>query len=74
MKVLTTDQQLLARYLAELRMPRINRVLIVAELCDPDATMEMLQYIAETRETDHAKLCEVAREISKKYDDLTEKG
>ena len=67
MRVLTQDQQLLARYLAELRMPRIQRLLIVAELWEPQATLEMLQYIADTEERDLAKLLLTASKISRKY-------
>ena len=72
MSVLSPDQKLLARYLAELNMPRASRVLIVAELWEPEATMEMLCYIADTQETDHKKLSEVACKIARKYNDNEE--
>ena len=50
MRVLTPDQELLARYLTEQGVSRIDRLLIVAELYEPEATLEMLTYIAETME------------------------
>lgn len=67
MRVLTPDQQLLARYLTELRMPLIERLLIVSELQEPEATLEMLRYIAETEERDPARLSATASKISQKY-------
>ena len=67
MRVLTPDQQLLARYLTELRIPLVDRLLIVAELQEPEATLEMLQHIAKTEERDPAKLSSIASKISQKY-------
>lgn len=67
MRVLTADQQLLARYLRELKMPRLSVLLIVIELWEPEATLEMLEYIADTRENDPAQLSIIASKISKKY-------
>ena len=67
MRTLTPDQQLLARYLTELRMPIIDRLRIITELWNPQATLEMLRYIAETEEKDLAKLSLTASKISQKY-------
>lgn len=67
MKVLSPNQELLAKYLAALGMPLIERLLVAAELWEEDATMEMLRYIAETEETDWKKLSKISAEISRKY-------
>lgn len=73
MSVLTSEQKLLAEYLTAIRMPLVSRLLVIAELWHPEATMEMLQYIAETQEQDAEKLsyvsCEIARKW-KKYESL----
>ena len=67
MKVLTPDQELLTEYLAAIGMPLVSRLLVIADLWEPEATMEMLQYIAETSEQDIEKLQSVACEISRKW-------
>ena len=67
MRVLTPDQELLARYLTEQGVSRIDRLLIVAELYEPEATVEMLTYIAETMEKDPVRLSETAAKIARKY-------
>ena len=74
MKVLTPDQQLLARYLAELRMPRIQRLLIITELWEPEATFEMLKYIADTKESNLDTLSRVSAEIARKQPAYYEEG
>lgn len=68
MGVLTEAQQLLTRYLASLKMEKSTILYIVGVLWDEEATLEMLQYILETRETDPAKLFSTASKISKKYE------
>lgn len=67
MGVLNSDQELLAKYLTAIRMPLVSRLLVICELWEPEATMEMLQYIAETEEQDVEKLCSVAAEIGRKW-------
>lgn len=68
MRVLSPNQELLAKYLAVLGMPLIERLLTAIELWEEEATMEMLRYIAETGETDWKKLLKISAEISRKYD------
>ena len=67
MEVLTHNQKLLTKYLSALKMPRARGMYIVGMLWEEEATLEMLQYIAETRETDQATLLSIACEIAKKY-------
>ena len=67
MAIRTPEQDLLSDYLIALRIPLINRLGIMLDLEDQDATMEMLCYIAETEETDLAKLSKKACEIGRKY-------
>lgn len=68
MGVFTEAQRLLTQYLASLEMEKSTILYIVFALWDEEATLEMLQYIAETRETDPAKLFSTASTISKKYE------
>ena len=70
MEVLTHNQELLTDYLIALGTPLTRRMYIVGILWEEEATMEMLKYIAKTKETDHGKLYSVAQEISKKYENL----
>jgi hypothetical protein len=67
MRVLTEDQQLLTDYLTASGMPLIERMLVVTELWEPEATQEMFQRIAETGERKPAQLSKIASEISHKY-------
>jgi hypothetical protein len=67
MKVLSPEQELLAEYLAAVGIPAISRILIIDDLWEPEATMEMLEYIAETKEQNIEKLESVACEISRKW-------
>ena len=67
MEVLTPGQKLLAEYLQSVEMPLAQGMLIVGMLWDEEATLEMLKYIAETRETDPRKLYDAACEIEAKY-------
>ena len=68
MKVLTPDQELLAAYLCVVGMPLVSRLLVITELWEPEATLEMLKYIAETKEQDIKKLRSVASEIARKWE------
>ncbi len=70
MEVYTYEQELLAEYLIALGTPLTRGLCIIALLWEEEATMEMLEYIAKTEETDHGKLYSVAQEISKKYENL----
>lgn len=67
MKILTPNQDLLTDYLAALKMPLGKRAYIVGILWEEEATLEMLEYILKTRETDQDKLYSIACEISEKY-------
>lgn len=67
MKVLTPDQLLLVRYLSEIGMSLPERILVVIDLWEPEATDEMLRFIGETLENDPAKLSKKACEIERKY-------
>lgn len=68
MEVFTPNQKLLIRYLKILGMPPADGMYIVAILWEEEATLEMLQYIAKTKESDLVKLSSIALEISKKYE------
>ena len=72
MKVMTPNQELLTEYLVAVKMPLVERMLIIGMLWEEGATMEMLKYIVETRETDLAKLYSIACEISERYKNETE--
>lgn len=66
---LTPRQKLLNEYLEATGMNPLDRLLTVEMLLwEEKATKEMLKYIAETRESDPAKLYSTALEISKKYE------
>ena len=67
MKVLTPDQELLTEYLCAIGMPLVQRLCVICELWEPEATMEMLQYIAETEERDINKLNAVSNKIARKW-------
>ena len=66
-KILTEAQKVLIDYLCSLKMPRAEGMCIIMMLWEEEATMEMLGYIAETKETDQAKLYSIASEISQKH-------
>ncbi len=67
MAIRTKEQDLLSEYLNELGMPLLNRLCILADLEEQEATLEMLQYIAKTEESDLVQLSKTASEISRKY-------
>lgn len=67
MSVLTPEQELLSEYLAAVGMPLVSRLLVIADLWEPEATMEMLRYIADTEEQNIEKLESVACKISRKW-------
>ena len=72
MGIFTQAQKLLIDYLISLKISRASGLYIVGILWEEAATMEMLEYIAETRETDPAKLYSIACEISERYKNETE--
>ena len=72
MEVFTRGQELLAQYLNSLEMPISRGLYIMTLLWDEKATLEMLRYIAETKETDQKTLVEIACQISKKYEAKTD--
>ena len=63
----TPEQNLLSDYLAAIGMPLLKRLITMIDLWEPEATMEMLRYIAETEEKNLAQLSKVACKISRKY-------
>ena len=74
MEIFTPEQKLLMEYLTVLRIPRLNKVTILMDLEEQEATMEMLCYIAETKETDLAKLTQKACEIGRKHNTDTDQA
>ena len=67
MSVLSKEQKLLTRFLATTGMTLVERMLVTGMLWEEESTIEMLVYIAQTRETDPDKLYSIACEISAKY-------
>ena len=67
-EIFTENQKLLLKYFAVVKMPKVQVIYTISILWDEAATMEMLKYIAYTREKDPNVLCDVARRISSKYD------
>ena len=67
MKVLTYEQELLDDYFISLKMPLLRRAYTIGILQEPEATMEMIRYIAETEETDLEQLSKTAAKIGRKY-------
>lgn len=67
MGILTPDQDLLGDYLFAAGCSLARWMYIMGILWDHEATVEMLQYIADTGETDREKLYSVACEIAQKY-------
>lgn len=67
MKLFTPHQELLRDYLWAVNTPPVTGLLIVGKLWEEEATIEMLEYIAKTREDDPEKLYEKAMEIAEKY-------
>ena len=67
MKIRTEEQDLLSEYLNELNMPLLDRLCVLADLEEQEATIEMLQYIAETKESNLTQLSKTASKISRKY-------
>ena len=64
---LTEEQELLSKYLRALEVSAARRIYLLGILWEIEATGEMLQYIADTKETNHEKLIEAAKKISQKY-------
>lgn len=58
---------LLAGYLVSLKAEPVVVISILALLQQEEAIMEMLNYIAETRESSLVKLLSTASQISRKY-------
>lgn len=73
MTVLSKEQKLLTKYLATTGMSLVERMLVTGMLWEEEATIEMLEYIAKTQESDPTKLYSIACEISEKYKSETSK-
>ena len=71
MEYYTEEEKLLIEYLKEIGCPIVNGLFILSILDEEKYVFEMLQYIAETEETDYEKLEAVAREIAG-YEEPTE--
>ena len=65
--VMSEQQIALKEYLKACGVPNITGMKIMVGLWDTRATMEMVEFILETREKDPAVLSSVAMEISRKY-------
>ena len=74
MKVLTSDQELLAEYLVVQGMPLLSRLIILTELWEPEATFEILKCIADTKESNLDTLSRASAEIARKYPVHYEEG
>ena len=70
MKIRTEEQDLLSEYLNELNMPLLDRLCVLEDLEEQEATIEMLQYISETKENDLMQLSKTASKISRSTETL----
>lgn len=64
---MTEAADLLIGYLVSLKADRALIISIVGSLPEGEAEMEMLKYIAETKETNLVELAKTASKISQKY-------
>ena len=68
MKVMSENQKLLSEYLLAAGCTVVEIMLIVGTLWEEGATVNMLKYILETKETEYERLYDKACEISKEYE------
>ena len=66
-EILTEGQEILATYLSEIGMPFYAVTYLVMLVWEEEATMEMLEFLLETRTTDYNLLYETALKISSKH-------
>ena len=66
-RVLTENQTMLTRYLAAVGCEDLAVVVMVLELLDEEATLEMLEFCASNPNATQAQLLKASSEISSKF-------
>ena len=66
-KVLTENQTMLTRYLAAVGCEDLAVIVMVLELQDEEATLEMLEFCASNPNATQAQLLKASSEISSKF-------
>ena len=66
-EVLSKNQRLLMRYFGAVGCGQLESIVMMLELWDEEATLEMLEYCASHRGADQAQLMKASSEISCKY-------
>ena len=66
--VLTKNQRLLARYLTAVGCEKIAVILMITELWDEDAVLEMLEFCRNNPNASQAQLLKVSSVISSRYE------
>lgn len=66
-RVLTENQTMLTRYLAAVGCEDLAVVVMVLELQDEEATLEMLEFCASNPNATQAQLLKASSEISSKF-------
>ncbi len=67
MRILTENQTLLAGYLKEIGCEKVAVLLMIVELWDARATIEMLEYCRDHPDARQTELLKTSSEISSKY-------
>ena len=63
-RVISENQSMLTRYLAAVGCEKLAVLVMVTELQDEDATLEMLEYCASNPDATQAQLLKASSEIS----------
>ena len=66
-QILTENQSLLAEYLSAVGCQKLAVLLMITELWEEEATIEMLEYCRDHPHADQAELLKASSEISSKY-------
>ena len=66
--VLTENQRLLVRYLTAVGCEKIEVILMITELWDEDAVLEMLEFCKSNPNASRAQLLRASSEISSRYE------
>ena len=66
-KILTENQRILTRYLAAVGCERVAVMLMITELWDKRATLEMLEFCSNNPDASQAQLLKMSSQISSKY-------
>ena len=73
MKVLSENQSLLTKYLFAAGCTLVETMLIVGTLWEEEATINMMKYLYETKETEYEilydKACEIAKDVERSLTD-----